>query len=167
MPLTHKCAWCGKVLREGGADAPVTHGICPECVHYFDFGRAETLQAFLDKLEPPVLLVDGDGVVVTANLTAFAAVGKDAESGRNLRGGDFMECAYARLPGGCGHTDHCPACTIRNTVMATHADGRSRRHVEAFQQIVTDSGPARMRFLITTEKQGQLVLLKIDEMGPA
>jgi hypothetical protein len=51
--------------------------------------------------------------------------------------------------------------------MATHADGRSRRQVEAFQQIVTESGPVRTRVLITTEKQGQLVLLRIDEMGPA
>jgi PAS domain-containing protein len=154
-------------MREGGAEAPVTHGICPECVHYFDFGRAETLQAFLDKIEPPVLLLDGDGVVVTANQAALTAVGKDVASGRDLRGGDFMECAYARLPGGCGKTLHCPACTIRTTVMATHADGRSRRQVEAFQQIVTESGPVRTRVLITTEKQGQLVLLRIDEMGPA
>jgi PAS domain-containing protein len=164
--MTHKCAWCGKVMREGEADAPVTHGICPDCVRYFAFGEAQTIQSFLDKLEAPVLLVDGDGVVVTANGRALAAVGRDAAGAGSLRPGDFLECAYARLPGGCGNTVHCPACTIRSTVGATHGDGRSRR-VEAFQSIVTASGPARTRLLITTEKQGPLVLLRIDEMGLA
>lgn len=26
------CAWCQAVLVEGTPDAPVSHGICPECL---------------------------------------------------------------------------------------------------------------------------------------
>lgn len=29
--LRRVCAWCGKVMQEGGTGAVVTHGICPSC----------------------------------------------------------------------------------------------------------------------------------------
>lgn len=30
------CAWCGKVLKPGPTDGPVSHGICAECAKAFD-----------------------------------------------------------------------------------------------------------------------------------
>jgi hypothetical protein len=78
-----------------------------------------------------------------------------------------MECARARLPGGCGKTEHCKACAIRNTVMETHATGKAVEKREAYQLVITPRGETKMRLLISTEKINQVVLLRIDEMAPA
>lgn len=164
--MTSICAWCGKILRQGSPEAEITHGMCTDCVEYFKNDDVESLQQFIDKLEAPVLLVDDTGKVITVNKAALNAIGKVLDQVRGYNGGDVMECAYARLPGGCGKTEHCAACTIRNTVMDTHRDGLSRKRTTAFQEIVTPEGVAKMRFLISTEKEGDIVLLRIDEMTP-
>lgn len=167
MKLTKVCAWCDKVLFQGDPDAEISHGICPECVEVFLRRDVDTLQTFIDRLSPPVLLVDASATVLTANLSAQRAIGKDLALVRGFRGGDVMECAYARRPEGCGNTEHCIACTIRNTVMDTHEDGMSRKNVEAFQDIQRPGGKVRMRFLISTAIEGNIVLLRIEEMQPA
>jgi len=28
---TIRCAWCGLLIQQGDDNAPVSHGICPEC----------------------------------------------------------------------------------------------------------------------------------------
>jgi hypothetical protein len=162
------CAWCGKYLGEKpGLDRVVTHGICDECAKEMNANLNQGLQSFLDRLEAPVLMVDHDGVVLTANLAACEKVDKELYEVRDFRGGDVMECARARLPGGCGQTEHCQACTIRNSVMETHATGKGIDKREAYQLIFTPQGEKKMRLLISTEKINQVVLLRIDEMGEA
>lgn len=170
MTLRKVCAWCNASLGTTSEDpeAVVSHGICSSCREYF-FGEAkdgETLQRFLDRLEAPILVVDRDGDVLTANCPARNLVQKELDEVRGFPGGEVMECAYARLPGGCGRTVHCDGCTIRNTVTATHADGVSRHGVEAFQNLSGPDGVQRMRILISTEKVGGVVLLRIDSMAP-
>ena len=160
------CAWCGALLREGAPGAQVTHGICGECAARFTREEREPLQEFLDRLEAPVLVVESDGKVLTANRAAQVATKRSLEHLRGYWGGDVMECAWARLPGGCGRTEHCKACAIRNTVMATHANGESRNHIKAYQTLQTKTGPVNMRIFISTEKVGEMVLLRIDEMVP-
>lgn len=164
MQLTVVCAWCTKVMQEGSPDAEVTHGMCPSCAEYFDKDEIENVQQFLDRLPAPVLMVDDSGTVLTVNLAAQSALAKELPKIRGYKGGDVMECAYSKRPGGCGNTEHCAACTIRNTVMDTHADGMSRIRHKAYQDIKTPDGEAKMRFLISTEKVGKVVLLRIDEM---
>ena len=170
MAMQTICAWCNTTLGALGGDptAPISHGICTECRDHF-FGNGvgvPTLEEFLDRLDAPVLVVDGDGVVLTANQGARELVQKSASAIRGHLGGEVMECAYARLPEGCGRTVHCEGCAIRNTVMATHADGVERVGVEAFQDLSGLEGVQRMRILITTEKVGPSVLLRIDSIGP-
>ena len=75
-----------------------------------------------------------------------------------------MECAYAKLPEGCGNTKHCVACTIRNNVMATFETGRSLRQVPAFLNRIERYGVHQIRFLISTERVEEVVLLRIDEV---
>ena len=68
----------------------------------------------------------------------------------------MVECSYARHPRGCGNTEHCAACTIRNTVMATHASGEPHNDVKAYQMFHTESGEDRKMVLISTCKRGDL-----------
>jgi hypothetical protein len=75
-----------------------------------------------------------------------------------------MECAYSKLPEGCGNTTHCVACTIRNNVMATFETGKSLERVPAFLNRLDRDSVYKTRFLISTEKVAEVVLLRIDEV---
>lgn len=162
------CAWCKQEIRTV-ADAgslenhEITHGICQNCQEYFFEDEEKTLDKFLNRLEAPVLMVDEEGLVVLANDQALAMLGKPLAAVKGFKGGDVMECAYARLPEGCGHTVHCAACTIRVNVMETMATGQSLRHVPAYLNRLDNHRVHKIKFLISTEKLGNVVLLRIDE----
>ena len=163
------CAWCktelGNLSTGGVTDDTITHGICKKCKEYFFSNKRSEFNDFLDRLAAPVLVVNPEGIVTTANKNARFMLGKDLSQIEGELGGDVMECAYARLPGGCGNTVHCKSCTIRNTVMDTFETGKSRIKVPAYPDIQTPSGVQNIRFLISTEKAENFVLLRIDEIG--
>jgi hypothetical protein len=77
-------------------------------------------------------------------------------------GGDVFECAYARLPGGCGRTAHCSGCTIRQTVMDTVRTGQGHLRAPAYLNRATPDGVQRIPLTISTERVGDFVLLRID-----
>ena len=85
---------------------------------------------------------------------------------RGLRAGDVFECANARLPGGCGRTIHCSGCTLRRTVTDTFTTGRSHVRVPAYLRRRRDEDAGAVSLLITTEKVGGVVLLRVDHVGP-
>jgi len=90
-------------------------------------------------------------------------LGKELKSIERQLGGDVMECTYANLPKGCGKTEHCTGCGIRNTVMKTFSTGEPQKNVKAYQYIETPDGVKRTLFSITTEMVGEIVLLRIDD----
>ena len=164
------CAWCHQELEADPQHADisgheVSHGICLSCKDYFLSGRRPTLAEFLDRLAVPVLVVDEQGVVLLANQHALDILGKDLDRVQGYRGGDAMECAYSRLPGGCGKTEHCKACTIRNNVMETFSTGQSLHRVPAYLNRRTSDGGVEIRFLISTQKVADTVLLRIDQVS--
>ncbi|MCJ7776462.1 MAG: hypothetical protein MUP08_08760, partial [Desulfobulbaceae bacterium] len=67
--------------------------------------------------------------------------------------------------GGCGNTVHCKSCTIRNTVTDTLQSGKSNIKVPAYPDLHHITGDNRIRFLITTERAAEAVLLRIDEIS--
>jgi hypothetical protein len=77
-------------------------------------------------------------------------------------GGDAFECSYAKQDLGCGKSIHCKTCAIRNTVMDTLESGHGFDKVPAFQSIDTPNGETIIKFIITTEKVGEHILLRID-----
>lgn len=162
------CAWCGEDLGRAGSDLDpqnvITHGLCKECAFHLFAQIGMPLQRYLDGLGVPIVVIDGDGTVKTANERARALLQKDLSAIEGYRGGQVFECAYARLPGGCGNTIHCSGCTIRNTVTDTWQTGSSHPRVPAYLDRPTRDGVKEIRLLISTEKIEQVVLLRIDEM---
>ncbi len=85
---------------------------------------------------------------------------------RGFLGGEAMECVNARLPEGCGETEHCRTCTIRRTVMDTHLSGQPHERVATALDRV--DGP--VRFWVSTEllvRPGggvPVVMVTIEEM---
>jgi len=160
------CAWCESEISSNlpsPDDAVISHGICPDCVDNIFFQLGGELHKYLDSLGSPVIVVDADGVVVTANKNARGMLNKEPAEIEGFLGGIVFECAYARLPGGCGRTEHCSGCTIRRAVMETFETGRpSLKHSVILNRNV-DKGIREFRLLISTEKVGGHVLLRIDE----
>jgi transcriptional regulator with PAS, ATPase and Fis domain len=167
------CAWCdkemGSVKSEFNqpSDNVITHGICDDCKSNIRFQKGTDLQSFLDSFKSPILVVDTEGVVKTANKKAQSVLGKGGAEFEGYRFGDVFECANARLPGGCGHTIHCSGCTIRRTVMETRSTGKAFFRVPAYLNKRTTEAleSDTICFLISTKKVGDMVLLSIDDVG--
>ena len=164
------CAWCRQELEPdpshaNGPEPEISHGVCQSCADYFLSGKRTTLDEFLDRLAVPVLVVDSEGEILLANQHALDVLEKDLAHVQGHRGGDAMECAYARLPGGCGQTEHCKACTIRNNVMETFNTGRSLQRVPAYLNRWVGNEKVRIELLISTKKVDDTVLLRIDQMS--
>lgn len=116
------CSYCGVQL---GQKPPldchdVSHSICEPCAEYFrPQWMGLSIGAYLEGLDEPVLVVDPSGQVAAANQRMAKLLGKKERDTVTLLGGDFMECVYARLPEGCGRTEHCVSCGVRQAVFGT------------------------------------------------
>lgn len=163
------CAWCRKELggvdSRAGSENVITHGICGDCRNNLSFQAGVELGVFLDSLKLPVVMVDQGGTIVTGNVQARTLLRKGLPEIEGYKGGEVFECAYARLPEGCGKTMHCSGCTIRRTVMATFGTGRSCLKVPATLNRKSPEDPEKIKMLISTEKLNDMVLLRIDKIG--
>ena len=158
------CAWCKKdmVRKEGDEDNDIiTHGICAECEKLVEFENVKTRKK-LNKLDKPILLITEDAFCIMANTAAMEALEKELSSIEGFLCGNVIGCMHATQPGGCGKTESCPKCVIRNTVKDTFETSKSHLKVEAYQDIETPEGIRKTRFLVSTEKRGNRVLLRID-----
>jgi len=162
------CAWCrielGRVDSQASSENMITHGICANCRDNLLFQMGVEIGEFLDRLKLPIVVVNGEGTIVTGNVQARTLLRKELPEIEGYKGGEVFECAYARLPGGCGNTMHCSGCTIRKTVMETYGTGRSCLRVPAMLYRNTPQDPEKIKLFISTERLGDLVLLRIDEM---
>ena len=161
------CAWCKKELtprEDMGTESEITHGICSVCALRFSSTVPKTVKTMLDLIDEPVLVIDSHGIVKCANEKGLRLMGKDLDTVENQLGGDALECSYAKLPEGCGRTEHCRTCAVRNVLLDTLTHGCSYARVPAYQKIRTSSGDRIMRFHISTEKVGEQILLRIDDI---
>ena len=163
------CAWCGKNMGAAPSDVHaetiITHGVCAACLNKLFGEEGVELQVFLDSLAVPVVVVDATVTVKTANRPARALLHKEAPDIEGYKGGDVFECAHAKQPEGCGYTIHCSGCVIRQTVTDTFRSGRSHLKVPACLQNGTPADHEQVNLLISTEKVGGVVLLRMDEVG--
>lgn len=163
------CAWCnksmGSIIFDENSEGLLSHGICKECFGAMKGPKKSTLKEFLDSIETPVLVVGLDATINYANMQAREILQKEMPNIEGIWGGDVFECAYAKLREGCGNTSHCVGCTIRNTVMDTMQTGNSHLRSPAYLMQGTPEDNQEIKFLISTEKVSDVVLLRIDKVG--
>ena len=166
--MIQSCAWCRSEIRKIAStrypESEISHGICPACHNNIRFQEGVPLGEYLDSLPAPVYVVDGNGVVKGVNRRGCETLGKDPHEIVQHLGGDVFECAYARLPEGCGRTVHCSGCTIRRTVMRTFETGQPQSRVSAVLNQGDADEPTQVPLTITTVKSEGFVLLRVDEM---
>lgn len=163
-----QCAWCRSVYRRDdgprGEESEASHGICPSCSDNLRFQQGAPLGEFLDSLKTPVFVLDGSGVVKGVNRSGCEKLGKGPREIVQHLGGNVFECAYARLPEGCGRTVHCSGCTIRRAVTKTYETGQPQSFVPAVLNQGDAGEPARVSLTITTVKVDGFVFLRVDDM---
>ncbi len=161
------CAWCSRMLGDDtNPDGVLSHGICPECKEYFfpEHGPRSFVE-FLDQLAVPVIVVDDNYRLVAANEPARRMVGISARKIKGMRLGQAIECPFARLPEGCGRSVHCRSCAVRLTVQDTHSTGLGHYGVPAYKDKSFTKNDRTISLLISTEKLGDFVLLRLHEIG--
>jgi len=162
------CACCkkdlGEVDSEGGGSAVITHGLCGDCAFHLSARMGMRLREFLQGLGKPVVAVSPDGTIQSTNGQASALLGMDLPEIEGHLCGDVFECDHAALPEGCGRTVHCVACTVRKCITETFETGRSCERVPGHLNHTTFDGPDEICFLISTEKLGDLILLRLDSV---
>jgi PAS domain-containing protein len=156
-------AYLGSVAVSGNHAEQISHGICPDCFPKFVAGTGEQFEDFLNSLPAPVFVVDQAGTMVTANTRGLELIPADLQDVVGRFGGEVFSCKYASLPDGCGETIHCKTCTIRNTVTSTFESGEPAFRVPAYMDLGDLTGIKSIRFIISTEKVGNFVLLRIDD----
>ena len=161
------CAWCQKNIGSTSSHLEnelISHGLCNDCRIKLEYNFT-SLEDFIENLNKPIMIMDNDAIVLGANESVATMLQKSKEEIKNQVTGQVIECVYADLPEGCGNTIHCTGCTIRNTVTKTYETGQSQIDVEAFQFLNTSTGQKHKKFLISTEKLGNHVLIRFDKIS--
>lgn len=167
--LKHICAWCNTKIKEddqlNDPEKRISHGICDSCFGKMVAQKAEDLVTFLDTIKTPIFLVDKNVKMISANKEGQRLVRKDLDHIEGTLGGDVFDCANSKLPGGCGSTIHCKSCTVRRAVMDTMDTGKSSYEIPAFLDHGVPGEEKKVSYLISTEKKGDSVFLRIDDVG--
>jgi hypothetical protein len=161
------CAWCKTDLGEIGEYREtfgITHGICEKCLKVLLSKDCKPMHEFLDSLSVPVVMMDSEVGIRTGNKHARELFGKELPEIDDHSTGDVIECVYSKTPEGCGNDIHCKSCVIRRTVQETFDTGKSFTNIPAYPDIETFSNVKSICFRISTEKVGDFVLLRIDDV---
>ena len=158
------CSYCEKGLgdKEPVDDPAISHSICPACRdHFRRQWRGMSLGEYLDAFPGPVVVVDEDLRTIAANQPMAELLGRRLDDVVGLRGGEALECAHARRPGGCGKSVHCRTCTIRNSVTTTYETGEPCLRVPA----TVERPEGALACLISTCRRGAAVQVVIEPLG--
>ncbi len=156
------CSYCGKYIKEKKPYEVIrtTHGICSEC--YLPLiKQLEDLSydSYLETFNVPVLLVDSNLIIASANKAILALVGKKIDNVRGKLGGEAVDCLYSGLVQGCGKTDHCETCQIRNLVVRT---GKTRMAHCKFR-ISFETAQGKKNFFVSTSSIDDLILIAFEK----
>jgi hypothetical protein len=162
------CSYCKLEIDPGDEsddqEGRISHGFCRTCFEEIMKGNGQAIDEFLDSFGAPIIVVDGTVRASSANTLAQEAVSKGQDEIAGMLGGEVFGCLHAQESGGCGGTIHCASCVVRNTVEDTYKTGKPFVRVPSCHDLDTCNGERSVRFLISTEKAGDNVLLRIDDI---
>jgi PAS domain-containing protein len=140
----------------------MSHGICLSCRDNFTFQEGVSIQEYVENLGVPVLVLDENFEIVTANRRACEALGKTPRQVVRKLPGDVFECCHARLPQGCGKTIHCSGCVIRQAVTKSFETGEPQVMIPATLHFNDADEASAVALLISTVKAGNIVILHVE-----
>jgi len=168
MALTKICDWCDRELlawsTDGVSDRQITNGMCFDCAEKLAVPSLSSLVDYLESLDAPVFLANGDARFIAANRLARHVAGGDPAEIIGWLIADVFDCVWADLYGGCGKAECCRACLIKDAVAETIASGRVVTGKPAYLDVKTAEGVQRQHYVISTLKAGDAVLSRMDRI---
>lgn len=129
-----------------------------------DFNYSE----WIDAIDAPILLMQGNPrQVVTANRKALELFEKELPEVEDHRGGQVFDCVYAFTEVGCGKDSNCEGCKIRDAIIDTFITGRQHNGVSTTLQIKKANETINFELQVSTEKVGDLALVRIERFDKA
>ncbi|MHA2180278.1 MAG: PAS domain S-box protein, partial [Promethearchaeota archaeon] len=98
-----------------------------------------------------LLLVDSERKVRKINKYALKFTDRQEEEVFGIHGGEALRCLYSiEDPGGCGFSEYCQDCTIRNTVLDTFKIKIPKINVEATLYLLPGGDTDKVHLLLST-----------------
>jgi PAS domain-containing protein len=110
----------------------------------------EFLLAIMDAIPSPLFVVDADVKIAGFNAAGAGMVGENPALTIRRRGGEALHCINATASaGGCGASEACKTCVVRNSVRQSCLQGSVERH-PLRMRLVGPNGEREAYLLITT-----------------
>ncbi len=107
-------------------------------------------RAILDAIPSPVFVVDDDVRIVAFNHAASALLGETPALAISTKGGEALHCIHStEAIGGCGASEACRTCVVRNSVNLSCRDGVVVRRPQRMR-LVGPEGAREVYLLVTT-----------------
>jgi hypothetical protein len=107
------------------------------------------LNTILDKIPFPIFLMDDDVRIHVYNLAAISLIDIELYRVNKVGCGDAFYCVYS-MPDGCGESEACKECVIRNSVRKSYGGSKVVREKTNIQ-LVRDSKVEQIQIFVTTE----------------
>lgn len=123
---------------------------------------------WIESVDAPILLMQGNPrQVVTANRRALELFGKELYEVEGHRGGQVFDCVHAFTEEGCGKDDNCEGCKIRDAIIDTFTTAKPHNGVSTSLQIKKADGAMPYILQVSTEKLGDLAVVRIERFDKA
>jgi hypothetical protein len=130
-----------------------------EILYHPSQGNAELLESIAE----PVLLMQGNPrQVITVNKKALALFGKKLSEVEDKRGGQVFDCLHSFSEAGCGKDINCEHCKIKEAIVDTFNTGEPHSGVSTPLQIKNSDGIKTYQLQVSTEKVGDLALVRVE-----
>ena len=112
-------------------------------------GNDDFLNTILDKIPFPIFLMDDDVRIHVYNLAAISLIDIELYRVNKVGCGDAFNCVYS-MPDGCGGSEACKECVIRNSVRKSYGGSKVVREKTDIQ-LVRGNKVEQIQMLVTTE----------------
>lgn len=168
----HICRWCGLSFSstpEESAGFIVSGGSCPSCsdILFKSLDKVKIREA-IEPIDEPVLVLQADPrLVFTANSKATGVFNKQLSRMEGFRGGQVFDCTQSFTEAGCGKDISCENCKIKQMIVDTLSTGNSFKSDKIPLDVKRGDIIIPFVLQISTEKTGDLALVRIDTYEPA
>ena len=129
----------------------------------------EFVRNLLDSLPLVIFVVDADFTITHLNAAALEFLRSSRDGVFMKRGGTALHCLHStEQPGGCGRSESCKNCVIREAVHQAVQGGRVHRR-QARLRVIRDGKETETYYLVTSapflHEDKPLVLLMLEDIS--
>jgi PAS domain-containing protein len=131
------------------------------------FLESDFILKVFDSLPSALFIVDSEVRIHHLNSAAASTFGLDGEKVYLQRGGEVLHCMHSTdNPAGCGFTEYCKDCLIRNSVRSALENNKMYRE-KTRMEILDDGKKSEIDLVVTaspfTYKEESFILLTLED----